>query len=185
MESVDKFGLNFGLVIAYMIPGFVATYAVAPYVKAIDALLGGPERVPGPNSIVPAILIAVALGIIINAISAVLLRPLIHLTRVKKASGAGRKPTTEERLRYDRLMDSSFRYHQFYANMLIAVLLLGPLWLLSPLDDHIVRNASLPLVVIALFLTARLALRHFYDGVRAICAEEPPAQLSEQPAPTG
>jgi len=110
----------------------VATYALAPYVKAIDALLGGPARVPEGNSIVPAILIAVALGIVINAISEVLLRPLIRfrLDRAEQALAAGRKLTTEERLRYDRLIDSQFRYHQFYSNMLIAVLLLGPLWLL-------------------------------------------------------
>ena len=175
---MDKLGLNFGLVIAYLIPGFSATYALAPHVKAIDALLGGSERVPSANAVVPLILMAVAVGIIINAISEVAIRPLIHRSGVKQPKVDTEKLTSEGRRRYDRMIENHFRYHQFFSNMLVSVLLLGPVWLLWPLHNNILRNASLPMVVVALFLTARKALFHFYTGRSTLSDEDSESQSS-------
>ena len=176
---MEKLGLNFGLVIAYLIPGFAATYALAPHVKAIDALLGGSERVPSANAVVPLILMAVAVGIIINAISDVVIRPVIHRTGVEEPKKVDtEKLTSEGRRRYDRMIENHFRYHQFFSNMLVSVLLLSPVWLLWPLHNNILRNASLPIVVVALFLTARKALVHFYDGRKTLSDEVSKIQSS-------
>lgn len=166
MDGMEKVGLNFGLVIAYLIPGFLATYAVAPRVNTVDALLGGPGRVPNSASVVPLVLIAVGVGIIINAISAVVIRPLIHLSGVRAEAGSfSTRLTDEEIRRYDHLVEITFRYHQFYSNMLIAVVLLAPIWLRSPVLENILRNGSFLVVVVVLSVTARSSLRHFYRGL--------------------
>ena len=179
MDNMDKLGLNFGLVIAYMIPGFSATYALASHVGTIDALLGGPGRVPSTASVVPLLLIAVAIGIVINAISWVVIRPVIHRCGVREESGlVNKKLSNEDRLRYDQIVEATFRYHQFYSNMLVAVVLLGPMWLLSPRQSIILRIASFLLTVMVLFLAARNALQQFYTGLSKLCDEGPPVQSS-------
>lgn len=166
MDAMEKVGLNFGLVIAYLIPGFLATYAVASRVSTIDALLGGPKRMPDAASVVPLVLIAVGVGIIINAISAAVIRPLIHKSGVKNQPHlVERKYTIEDMHKYNHLVETTFRFHQFYSNTLVAVVLLAPVWLVWPLQDNILRNASLLLVVAVLFHTARNSLRNFYKGL--------------------
>lgn len=168
MDAMEKSGLSFGLVIAYLIPGFLATYAVAPHVSTVDALLGGPKRVPDSASVVPLVLIAAGIGIIINAISAIVIRWLIEKTRVKRPPDmVERKLTIEEMHKYDQLVETTFRFHQFYSNTLVAVVLLAPIWLVWPLQPNILllRNASLLVVVVVLFLKARDSLRNFYTGL--------------------
>lgn len=167
MDAIEKSGLNFGLVIAYLIPGFLATYAVAPHVTTVDELLGGPRRVPDSASVVPLVLIAVGVGIIVNAISAVVIRWLIHKSRVQPHPGVvERKLTIDDMHKYNHLVEATFRFHQFYSNTLVAVMLLAPVWLVWPLQDNILRNASLLLVIGVLFWTARGSLRSFYEGLR-------------------
>ena len=166
MDAMEKSGLNFGLVIAYLIPGFLATYAVAPHVSTVDELLGRPSRVPDSASVVPLVLIAVGVGIIINAISAALIRPVIHLSHVHPPDDpVERKYTIEDMHKYNHLVETTFRFHQFYSNTLVAVVLLAPVWLVRPLQDNFLRNASLLLVVGVLFYTARNSLRNFYKGL--------------------
>jgi hypothetical protein len=179
MDAMEKTGLNFGLVIAYLIPGFLATYAVASRVSTVDALLGGPKRVPDAASVVPLVLIAVGVGIIINAISAVVIRNLIHLSGVKEEEEfVTRKLRDEDIRRYDHMVEATFRYHQFYSNMLIAVVLLAPIWLLWPLQDNILRNASFLVVVVVLSSTARDSLQQFYKGLRKLCEKDNESQSS-------
>ena len=163
---MDKLGLNFGLVIAYLIPGFSGTYAVASRVGAIDALLGGPNKVPSTGSVVPLLLIALAVGIIINATSWVVIRPVMEFRGVKPQPGyVNRELSKEDRARYDHTVESTFRYHQFYSNMLVAVLLLTPMWLVTPLQNNVLRNASFFLVLVVLFLAGRDSLQQFYKGL--------------------
>lgn len=167
---MDKLGLNFGLVIAYLIPGFCGTYALTPHVTAINALVGGAANT---GSVVVLLLIALAVGIIINAISWVVVRNFIHFTGVKSPSGiVYRKSSRQDALRYNRLIESTFRYHQFYSNMLVGILLLTPLWLAAPVQDNILRNASFPFVVIILFWAARDSLRNYYNGLRSFAEEQ-------------
>lgn len=161
---MDKLGLNFGQLIAFLIPGFVGTCAVAKDVNAINALFGGSgQGQPSSASLVALLLIALAIGIIINAFAWLLVRPLIHLTLEVKPKAIDEMDLKNEDLPiYEHIMESQFRYHQFYSNMLVAVLLLIRLWLATPLQEHVLRDVSFPLVVIVLFCAAQKSLEGAY-----------------------
>lgn len=160
---MDKLGLNFGVLIAYLIPGFLGTYALAEHVSAINALLGGAERVPGTGSYLPLLYIALAVGIVINAFSSIVIRTLIHWSGIDPQPGIVQKRFPNEDLpRYEFVVESTFRYHQFYTNMLVAILLLTRLWLSAPYPEKWLRIASFLLVISVLFSAARSSLRSFY-----------------------
>jgi ethanolamine transporter EutH len=160
---MDKIGLNFGQLIAYLIPGFLGTYALADHVGTIKELLGGPERVPTTGSIAPLLLIALAVGIVLNAFSSVVIRPLIHVSGVKHAKGiVYRKFSSEDMAKYQLSLESTFMYHKFYSNTLVAILLLTRLWFAPPFPERGFRIAAFLVVTSVLFSAARSSLRSFY-----------------------
>ena len=81
---MEKLGLNFGLVIAYLIPGFLGLYALSERLGAIKTLLGGDNKIPEKAAIVPLLILALAIGMIINALGWSLIRPLIALSGVRR-----------------------------------------------------------------------------------------------------
>lgn len=160
---MDKLGLNFGLLIAYLIPGFLGTYALAEHVSAVDKLLGGAERIPSTGSFLPLLFIALAVGIVINAFSSIVIRWLIHSTGVDRKHGIAQQRFSNEDLpRYQFVVEATFRYHQFYSNMLVAIVLLTGVWLSAPFPEKWFRIVSFSLVISVLFSAAWSSLRRFY-----------------------
>lgn len=163
---MDKLGLNFGLLIAYLIPGFLGTYALAEYVSAINTLLGGADKVPSTGAYVPLLFIALAVGIVINAFSSIVIRRLIHRSGIDpKPAVVHKKFRNEDLPRYEFIVETTFRYHQFYSNMLVAILLLTRVWLSVPFPEKWLRIASFLVVISVLFSAARSSLRAFYAGM--------------------
>ena len=166
---MDKLGLNFGLIIAYFIPGFLGVFAVAKYENSVKALLGGSSGTPESPSVVLLLLLALAIGIIINAFSWAFVRPLITLSGVKRPATLDYTKLRKEDIEvYNVIIESNFRYHQFYANMLVAVLILSPAWLVRPLTGNVIRNVSFFLVSSILFLAARDSLQRAYKRMLAL-----------------
>jgi hypothetical protein len=80
----DKIGINFGQLIAYLAPGFVALYGLAGLSTSIAALLRGNPQTPEAAASIPLILLALGAGIVVNAVAWALVRPLISLTGVRR-----------------------------------------------------------------------------------------------------
>lgn len=181
---MDKIGLEFGLVIAYLIPGFLGLYALAGRVEAIKALVGGEQKVPQAASIIPLILLALAVGITINATSWALLRPLIGLSGVKRPARLDYTKIKPEQIPlYNLIVESNFRYHQFYGNVLVAIIMLAPVWLASPLATNVLRNLSFFFVVVILFLAARDSLQRAYKRMLALQTKEKTIMTNGEPGP--
>jgi hypothetical protein len=170
---MDKFGLNFGLVIAYLIPGFLGLYALAERVSIFKALLGGDKGVPEAAALVPMTTLALAIGIIINAVSWALLRPLISVSGVRRPAALDYAKLKEKDIAvYNVVVEANFRYHQFYGNMLVAVLLLTPRWLVRPVAENLVQDASFFFVTVVLFFAARDSLKRAYTRLEGLLTKE-------------
>lgn len=166
---MNGLGLQFGLVIAYLIPGFLGVYALAWRVEVIQALLGGADKVPKGEAIVPLVLIALATGVVINAIAWALVRPLIALSGVRRPRNLDyTKLRADDLPVYNAIVENNFRYHQFYVNMWIAVLVLAPVWLRAPVSSNLARNISFFVVLVILFLAARDSLDRAYRRMMAL-----------------
>jgi hypothetical protein len=170
---MEKLGLNFGTVIAYLIPGFIGLSGLTKYVATFDALLGGDKRVPEAASIVPITLVALAIGTIINAISWALVRPLITLSGVSRPANLNYTELKPDDIPiYNLIVEGNFRYHQFYANTFVAVVILAPTWLVRPINGNAMRDISFFIVTVILFLAARDSLKRAYVRFKALLQKE-------------
>ena len=170
---MEKLGLNFGTVIAYLIPGFIGLCGLAKYVDTFDALLGSEKRVPEASALLPITLIALAIGSIINAISWAIIRPLITLSGVSRPANLNYAELQKDDIPiYDLIVEGNFRYHQFYANTLVAILLLTPAWLVRPFIGNVIRDISFFVVTAILFLAARDSLQRAYVRFEALLKKE-------------
>lgn len=113
---------QFGLVIAYLLPGFIALAGVAPWVPAVAEWLqpvGLGDGGLGPP--VYAVLAAVAAGMIVGCVRWLIVDHLMAWTGVVPAV------TTYDGLEHrlsalDYLVEGHYRFYQNYANTLVATL---------------------------------------------------------------
>jgi hypothetical protein len=181
---MEKLGLNFGTVIAYLIPGFIGVYASARYVDTIHALLGGDTHIPDAAAIIPITLMALAIGNVINAVSWGLIRPLIALSGVRRPQGLDYTKLKKEDIPvYNVIVEGNFRYHQFYANTLVAIFLLTPTWLVLPFKENAVRNISFFFVAGVLFFAARDSLQRAYVRMSSLLKKEVEEMTNGDPGP--
>jgi hypothetical protein len=166
---LEKIGLDFKLIIAYLIPGTIGLYAAAMLVPAVGILLGGQTSVPQGASIILVLVLAIASGIVINAITWATVRPIVE------ASGAKRPPefdysklSNDNKAAINNIRDNFFSYYQSYANMFTAILLVFfAYWYaqgLPRLDLTIIGTT----ICIVLFFAARDSLKRTYFNMQKI-----------------
>ena len=178
---MEKLGLNFGQLIAYLIPGFLAVYALADFVPQFAALLGR-DGIPQAEALVPLLVLGLAVGVVVNAFSWALLRPLFALSGVKRPDDLTYTKLRKDDIAvYNTIVEANFRYHQFYSNMLIAVLVYAPTWLAAPATDNLLRNGSFLAVVGVLFLAARDSLSRAYVRMLALLSKEGKSMTNGDP----
>src|SRR5258706_5960645 len=118
MENLNR---NFGLVIAFLLPGFVALAGIAPFSPLVRAWLSGPETM---NFFAPlyALLAATAVGMVVSAFRWLIIDGVHSLTGLGPPAFNAR--ALEERpASFAALVESHYRYSPFYWNTLIAVVL--------------------------------------------------------------
>src|ERR1043165_850558 len=113
---------QFGLVVAYLLPGFIALAGISPFAPTIAAWLrpnGYAEASLGPP--IYAILAATTLGMIVNCLRWIFIDQLHHVTGVQPPIWDDSR--LKERLTaFNYLVENHYRYHQFVGNALVAVI---------------------------------------------------------------
>jgi hypothetical protein len=116
---MDILNRQFGLIIAYLLPGFVALAGIAPLVPTVAGWLHVDQSV-SLGAPVYAILAATAAGMVVSCFRWLLLDPIYALTGVPSpifnAQALEERPTA-----FSYLVESHYRYFQFYANTLVSV----------------------------------------------------------------
>lgn len=128
----DLSGRNFGLLIAYVLPGFVALWGLSYPSEAVRAWLFGAELAgPGVGSVVHLFLASVACGMTASAVRWAALDWLHHRTGVPRPRwDDSRLP--ERLVAYEFFIEIHYRYYQFYGNTLVALFFAYSLWRRSP-----------------------------------------------------
>lgn len=149
---------NFGLLIAYVLPGFTALQGF-PWFRAGSTAWGtGLESNPNLSAFLSGTVEALAAGLTISAVRWLLIDTLHHRTGIDpprwdfsrlEKSVAG----------FEYLVQSHYRYYKFYANMVVALL-----WAFATRDYAIGWRGLLDWPLITLFLFAsRDSLTKYYQ----------------------
>ena len=117
---------TFGLVIAYFFPGVIAVYAVRYSSIRLDRLLASIEQ--GENVIGPAVILIIAAltaGLLLSCVRTFTLEPVFRRLGAREPEVDYSCLDSEQAMRrFQEIIDNVYRYYQFYANTLIALLLL-------------------------------------------------------------
>ncbi len=116
MENLNK---HFGLIIAYLLPGFVALAGVAPLLPSVAAWLHAGSTA-GFGAPVYVLLAATEAGMVVSCFRWLIVDPL-HAASGIAAPSFNSRALEERPAAFDYLVESHYRYYQFYANTLVAV----------------------------------------------------------------
>lgn len=113
-------GRNFGLLIAYIVPGFVVLWGLSYFSATVSSWIGvshnGSPTVAGFLYVTVA---SLAAGLVASAVRWALVDTLHHATGVSPP--AWRLENLDARLGgFLALAENHYRYYQFYANLLVA-----------------------------------------------------------------
>jgi hypothetical protein len=190
MATQEGSVLDFGLLIAYVLPGFVAlwggTYVAAPL---RPWLLGDAGGAPTVGGFLFTTVAAVAAGLTVSTVRWLVVDTLHHRTGVRPPDWDF-AALGERAAAFGLMVDHYYRYYQFYANALVA---LG--WVLAARRWSVgwARVGAADVGIVALmavfYLGSRDALRRYYTrGGQLLRAERVgrgPNRKGSGPAPDG
>ena len=112
---------NFGLIIAYLIPGATALYGVSYFVPAVHSWFGAaPENAPSLGGFLYLTIAAIAAGMTVSTIRWGLLDTLHHATGIKPpVLDFAELPGSVDA--FDYLNEIHYRFYLFHANLTVAL----------------------------------------------------------------
>jgi len=153
---------NFGLLIAYVVPGLVVVSSMGDYSQTVRSWFGVfPGYAPTVAGFLYTTLASVAAGMTISAIRWLLVDWLHHKTGIERPYWDFSALQANYRA-FEAMVENHYRYYQFYSNMLVALMiaLIGRSSLLFPLSERPAIFIVVLIGLIALFYVAsRDALR--------------------------
>lgn len=140
---MSKFGLDFGLLVAYLVPGLIAAVVLGRHQQGVGHLLstvvGADEKLAAVSLLT---LLALVLGMSVSILRAIIVDPTFQIPM-----GAMAPPTARVDPNYDNLSQgerlaayleakaAEKRPYQFYGNALLALLILTGSVLIKPADE--------------------------------------------------
>lgn len=111
---------NFGLVIAYLLPGFVALWGVSYFSPTVEGWIAASQKdAPTVAGFMYVTLASLAAGVTVSAVRWAMIDQLHHATGVVPPTW--NFANLEGKLQgYLALIENHYRYYQFYSNMAVA-----------------------------------------------------------------
>lgn len=162
---------NFGIVIAYLLPGLVLVWGLSTNSETVRGWLGAtPREAPTVGGFLYATVGALGAGIIVSAIRWMIIDRLHHATGVRPPKlKFGR--LTENFEAFEGLVENHYRFYQAYANTLVAVVIAYPMVRKSMAigcTGFCGVDLITILVLIVLFLGSRDSLSRYYDRTQQL-----------------
>lgn len=168
---------NFGLVIAYLLPGFVALWGVSCVSPTVDAWISASQQnAPTVAGFMYVTLASLAAGVTVSAVRWAIIDQLHHATGI--VPPAWKFGNLEGKLQgYLTLIENHYRYYQFYSNMFVAAAFsfaaravsAGASVTLSSL-----ANIAFVTLELVLFAGSRDTLRKYYSRTQQLLSSRHP-----------
>lgn len=162
---------QFGILIAYVIPGFVVIDGLAHHVPSISDWMSPGEQ-PSVAGFLYVTLASVGCGLVISTLRWLLIDSLFHRTGIQKARWS-MIALREQLPAFEMFVLYTYRYYQFYANLSVAL----PTWVaLTLIHNNVIETNQLfflCLVEVVLLAGARDTLRKYYDRTNELLRQPP------------
>lgn len=158
---------NFGLLIAYVLPGFVCLLGAGTLSDAVWVwLVGAGSAGPSVGGAFYVGLASIGAGMTASVVRWAVLDTAHHFTGLQRPS-LDESRLTERLAAFNYLVEQHYRYYQFYGNTLVATLLAFAMWRVSEHADLMPAGwpeACLAFIVAVFAAGSRDALRKYYSG---------------------
>lgn len=155
---------NFGVLIAYLIPGFTTLWGISFYSETVRLWLGEPScSSPTVGGFLYVTLASIGAGMIVNGLRWLTLDHLHHRTGVCYPDWdfANLQPNLGA---YDTLVAFYYRYHEFFGNSLVAGTFTYLAWRwLHPGWRLIVADGLFLALAFLLWVCSRDTLKKYYE----------------------
>jgi hypothetical protein len=170
---------NFGLLIAYVVPGAIVLVGLGAFSPAIQTWLVNPTPAnPSIGGFLFATLASVTAGMTASAVRWVIIDKLHHLTGVVKPAWDDSK--LPERLEaFEAIVEAHYRYYQFHSNSLVAMLFAYAAWRPSLGTRPVGSDLSATILAAIFFAVSRDNLRRYY-GRAAVLLGTPQKEFSHE-----
>ncbi len=125
----DLAGRNFGLLIAYVIPGFIVLWGVGLVDDRVAEWLSGPAIEAGPTigGFLYVTIASIGLGMTASAVRWLVVDTIHHLTGLTRPRWSD-QPLHERIAGYTWIIENHYRYYQFYGNSAVALFFTALVW---------------------------------------------------------
>lgn len=161
----DISAANFGILVAYILPGFFVVLSTSPFSETLSFWLGKTSACsPSLGGFLFIGLGSLAAGLVASTFRWLILDSIHHRTGIRSVEWDFGK-LREGFEAFEFVVESSYRYYQFYGNMLVAVIYC---WccarINNGLGDRLFEplDAVVALINVVLFLGSRDTLRKYY-----------------------
>ncbi|MEM7621750.1 MAG: hypothetical protein AAF235_00935 [Planctomycetota bacterium] len=161
----DLSNRNFGLLVAYAVPGFIMLWGLSLLDPTIALWLEGPNAEgPGFAGVFYVTIASVSLGMTASLFRWIIIDTLHHATGLERPSWSDAR--LHERLpAYVWLIENYYRYYQFYGNTAVALVFGYGCWRFTDHPGEPVSvwiDLALAVMVTAFIAGSRSALSRYY-----------------------
>jgi hypothetical protein len=161
---------QFGLIVAYLLPGFIGLAGIAPFVPTVGIWLrpaGYSEASLGPP--VYALLAATTIGMIVSSLRWLVVDHIHQWLGLTPPRWDDRQLQTRLDA-FSYLVENHYRYYQFTANTLVALAIAYVINRAAATSTYLgpVTDLAVVLLCLALFLASRDNLSKYYARTRLL-----------------
>ncbi len=160
---------QFGILIAYVIPGFIVVHGLSYHWPVIANWLG-PGQQPTVGGFLYVTLASVACGLVVSTARWLVVDTLLHFTGIQKARWS-LAALREQLPAFEMFVLYTYRYYQFHANCVVALPMWCALRILHEQAIQIRWLAALVITEFVLLVGARDTLQKYYCRTNEILCE--------------
>lgn len=166
---------NFGLVIAYLVPGFAALLGAASFSGTIRSWMASvPPNAPTVGGFLYLTIGSIAAGLTVSTLRWAVVDTLHHRTGVP-APKLDFARLGQNTAAFSVLVESHYRYYQFYGNMLVSIaviLVARRLKAAAFFGPPTSLDLALVALAVVFFLGSRDTLKKYYARMSQLLAAE-------------
>jgi len=168
---IEPLERNFGLIIAFLLPGFTCLCGVSAFNPTVAGWLAAePSATPSVGGFLYVLLGSLASGLIVSAFRWALIDTLHHKTGVVRRR-FNFYQLNEKMPAYQIAVEYTYRYFQFYGNMVLSVAIFCISRQLTQGVWSVAWISGFVILEMVLFFASRDCLNRYYERLSLVLGE--------------